>query len=176
MADVTSAPVPAKVEPYIPASTSLPELTVGVVILGSLLSMILAGAIILILSMANALINFVVNEKIPGRLLDAMLGLGLTERWQFLLILNVFLLVLGMLMEGFSAILVAVPLILPFAARFNLQPFHLAIMFLVPEPRKLALRVLQFGDQRLNLAATHSGRIRLERPPMFLQAIEGNRS
>jgi C4-dicarboxylate transporter, DctM subunit len=94
-------------------------------------SMILAGAIILILSMANALINFVVNEKIPGRILDSMLSLGLTERWQFLLVLNVFLLVLGMLMEGFSAILVAVPLILPFAARFNLQPFHLAIMFLL---------------------------------------------
>ncbi|HVY46721.1 MAG TPA: TRAP transporter large permease [Minicystis sp.] len=94
-------------------------------------SMVLAGAIILILAMANALINFVVNEKIPGRILDAMIGLGLTERWQFLVVLNVFLLVLGMLMEGFSAILVAVPLILPFAARFNLQPFHLAVMFLL---------------------------------------------
>ena len=45
--------------------------------------------------------------------------------------LNVFLLVLGMLMEGFSAILVAVPLILPFAARFHLHPFHLAMMFLL---------------------------------------------
>jgi C4-dicarboxylate transporter, DctM subunit len=94
-------------------------------------SMALAGAIILILSMANALINFVIDQRIPGRVLDAMLGLGLTETWQFLIVLNIFLLVLGMLMEGFSAILVAVPLILPFAARFNLQPFHLAVMFLL---------------------------------------------
>jgi C4-dicarboxylate transporter DctM subunit len=46
-------------------------------------------------------------------------------------VLNIFLLVIGMLMEGFSAILVAVPLILPFAARFNLHPFHLAMMFLL---------------------------------------------
>jgi tripartite ATP-independent transporter DctM subunit len=94
-------------------------------------SMILAGAIILILSMANALINFVVNERIPAKVLDFMLGLGLTETWQFLVVLNIFLVVIGMLMEGFSAILVAVPLILPFAARFHLHPFHLAMMFLL---------------------------------------------
>jgi tripartite ATP-independent transporter DctM subunit len=94
-------------------------------------SMSLAGALILILSMANALINFVVDQQIPGRVLDFMLGLGLTQTWQFLLVLNVFLLILGMLMEGFSAILVAVPLMLPFAARFNLHPFHLAMMFLL---------------------------------------------
>jgi C4-dicarboxylate transporter DctM subunit len=94
-------------------------------------SMSLAGAIIMILAMANALINFVIDQRIPGRVLEAMLGLGLTETWQFLIVLNIFLLVLGMLMEGFSAILVAVPLILPFAARFNLHPFHLAVMFLL---------------------------------------------
>jgi C4-dicarboxylate transporter, DctM subunit len=94
-------------------------------------SMILAGAIILILSMANALINFVVNERIPALVLDFMLGLGLTKTWQFLVVLNIFLVVIGMLMEGFSAILVAVPLILPFAARFHLHPFHLAMMFLL---------------------------------------------
>lgn len=94
-------------------------------------SMILAGAVILILSMANALINFVVNEQIPKRVLEFMLSLGLTETWQFLVVLNIFLLIIGMLMEGFSAILVAVPLILPFAARFNLHPFHLAMMFLL---------------------------------------------
>lgn len=94
-------------------------------------SMVLAGAIILILAMANALINFVVNERIPAKVLDFMLGLGLTQTWQFLVVLNVFLVVIGMLMEGFSAILVAVPLILPFAARFHLHPFHLAMMFLL---------------------------------------------
>jgi tripartite ATP-independent transporter DctM subunit len=94
-------------------------------------SMALAGAIILILAMANALINYVIDQRIPALVLDYLLGLGLTQTWQFLVVLNIFLLVLGMLMEGFSAILVAVPLILPFAARFNLHPFHLAMMFLL---------------------------------------------
>jgi len=94
-------------------------------------SMSLAGAVILILAMANALINFVVQEQIPGKILEQMVGLGLKERWQFLIVLNLFLLVLGMVMDGFSAILVAVPLVLPFAARFHLNPFHVAVMFLL---------------------------------------------
>lgn len=94
-------------------------------------SMALGGAVILILSMANALINYVIQVKIPDKILDFMVGLGLDKPWQFLLILNLFLLVLGMLMEGFSAILVAVPLILPLAARFHLGPFHLAMIFLL---------------------------------------------
>ncbi len=97
----------------------------------TLVSMSLAGAIIVILSMANALINYVVTERIPEAVLHFMTGLGLTQTWQFLITLNVFLLIIGMLMEGFSAILVAVPLVLPFASRFHLNPFHLAIMFLL---------------------------------------------
>jgi C4-dicarboxylate transporter, DctM subunit len=94
-------------------------------------SMSLAGAVILILMMANALINFVIQEQVPGKILEYMVSLGLTQTWQFLIVLNVFLLVLGMVMDGFSAILVAVPLMIPFAARFHLQPFHLAVMFLL---------------------------------------------
>lgn len=94
-------------------------------------SMSLAGAIIVILAMANALINYAVQEHIPNKVLEALINLGLSERWQFLIILNVFLVVLGMVMDGFSAILVAVPLIIPFAARFGLHPFHLAMMFLL---------------------------------------------
>ncbi len=94
-------------------------------------SMALAGAVILILAMANALINYVIQEAIPAHVLEFMLKLGLTETWQFLIVMNIFLLILGMLMDGFSAILVAVPLILPFAARFTLGPFHLAMIFLL---------------------------------------------
>jgi hypothetical protein len=91
----------------------------------------LAGAVILILAMANALINYVIQETIPAKVLGFMLKLGLDQTWQFLIVMNIFLLILGMLMDGFSAILVAVPLILPFAARFTLGPFHLAMIFLL---------------------------------------------
>lgn len=94
-------------------------------------SMALSGAVILILAMANALVNYVGDEHLPNKVLDAMLKVGFDKTWQFLIVMNVFLLVLGMIMDGFSAILVAVPLVLPFAAYFGLGPFHVAIMFVL---------------------------------------------
>ncbi|HZU83740.1 MAG TPA: TRAP transporter large permease, partial [Polyangiaceae bacterium] len=101
-------------------------------------SMSLAGAIILILAMANALMNFVVDQHVPTKLLALLLSLGIEHKWQLLVVMNLFLLVLGMLMEGFSAILVAVPLILPFVAALGarhpeekMSPFQLAMIFLL---------------------------------------------
>jgi hypothetical protein len=101
-------------------------------------SMSLAGAIILILAMANSLMNFVVDQHVPSRVLAFLLALGIEHKWQFLIVMNVFLLLLGMLMEGFSAILVAVPLILPFVAALGarhpdekMSPFQLAMIFLL---------------------------------------------
>jgi hypothetical protein len=94
-------------------------------------SMALAGAVILILAMANALVSYIGDEHLPNKVLDAMLKIGFDKTWQFLIVMNVFLLILGMIMDGFSAILVAVPLVLPFAAYFGLGPFHVAIMFVL---------------------------------------------
>lgn len=101
-------------------------------------AMSMAGAIIIILSMANALMNFVVDQRIPTEILNFMVGIGIEHRWQFLIVMNVFLLVLGMIMEGFSAIFVAVPLILPFVAELGMRhpdekmsPFQLAMIFIL---------------------------------------------
>jgi C4-dicarboxylate transporter, DctM subunit len=101
-------------------------------------SMSLAGAIILILAMANALMNYVVDQHVPSKVLQFMLKVGIEHKWQFLIVMNLFLLILGMLMEGFSAILVAVPLILPFVADLGnrhpdekMSPFQLAMIFLL---------------------------------------------
>jgi C4-dicarboxylate transporter, DctM subunit len=94
-------------------------------------SMAMAGAVILILTMANALVGYVIQVKLPDQALKYLLDKGLTQPWQFLLIMNVFLLLLGMVMEGFSAIFVAVPLVLPLAAQFHLGPFHVGMIFLL---------------------------------------------
>lgn len=94
-------------------------------------SIALAGAIILIMAMAMALTNYIINEKIPQQIFDWVTGMGVTKPWHFLIALNVFLYIQGMVMDGFSAILVAVPLLIPFAAQFGLSPFHLAMMFLL---------------------------------------------
>jgi tripartite ATP-independent transporter DctM subunit len=94
-------------------------------------AMALAGAVLLIMAMAMALTNYVISEQIPGKLFAWVTGLGVDQTWEFLITLNVFLYIQGMFMDGFSSILVAVPLLIPFAAQFELSPFHLAMMFLL---------------------------------------------
>ena len=94
-------------------------------------SMALAGAILLIMAFAMSLTNFIISEEIPAKIFRAVTDFGVTETWQFLITLNIFLYIQGMFMDGFSSILVAVPLLIPFAAMFGLSPFHLAMMFLL---------------------------------------------
>ncbi len=94
-------------------------------------SMRLAGAVVFILMMANVLMNFIIDARWPTQLLEYMSQVGLSQRWQFLIALNVFLLAVGMIMDGVSALLVAVPLVIPLAARFGLNPFHLATLVIL---------------------------------------------
>jgi tripartite ATP-independent transporter DctM subunit len=92
-------------------------------------SQTLVGAIVLILCSAMGLTSFLVDNEVPMKILASMKDL-ITERWLFLLVLNIFLLIVGCLMDIFSAIIVVVPLILPMAQEFGVDPFHLAIVFL----------------------------------------------
>jgi tripartite ATP-independent transporter DctM subunit len=92
-------------------------------------SLTLVGAILLILCCALGLTNYLVDEEIPMKILEAMRSL-ITNKYVFLLTLNVFLLIVGCLMDIFSAIIVVVPLIIPIAEQFQVNPLHLAIVFL----------------------------------------------
>lgn len=92
-------------------------------------SLTLVGSILLILCCALGLTNYLVDEEIPMKILATIEGL-ITNRWVFLLLLNVFLIIVGCLMDIFSAIIVVVPLILPIAEKFGVNPIHLAIVFL----------------------------------------------
>lgn len=92
-------------------------------------SMSLVGAILLILCCAMGLTNYLVDEQIPMKILDSMREL-ISNKWVFLLFLNIFLLIVGAMMDIFSAIIVVVPIILPIALEFGVDPVHLAIIFL----------------------------------------------
>jgi C4-dicarboxylate transporter, DctM subunit len=94
-------------------------------------SMALAGAVLLIMAMAMSLTNYIISEQIPSRIFEFVTSMGVTQTWHFLITLNIFLYIQGMFMDGFSSILVAVPLLIPFAAKFALSPFHMAMMFLL---------------------------------------------
>jgi len=92
-------------------------------------SSVLIGGILLILGAALALTNFLVYADIPMTLLDWIKSIVKT-RIGFLLMLNLFLLLVGCLMDIFSALVVIVPLILPIALEFGVDPVHLGIIFL----------------------------------------------
>ena len=92
-------------------------------------SMTLVGAILLILCCALGLTNYLVDEEIPLQILE-MMKQFISNKYLFLLFLNIFLLIVGSLMDIFSAIIVVVPLIVPIAESFGINPIHLAIIFL----------------------------------------------
>jgi C4-dicarboxylate transporter DctM subunit len=93
-------------------------------------SMTLVGAILAILATAIGFTAFLIQARVPMIILDAMEGL-ITSQVMFLIALNVFLIGVGMLMDIFSAIVVVVPLIVPIALRFGVDPYHLGIVFLL---------------------------------------------
>ena len=94
-------------------------------------AMSLAGAIVIILAMATALTNYIVHARVPQRILAFFVEQGMSELWHFIVVLNLFLFIMGMLMDAFSVLLVALPLLVPLAANFGMHPFYLAVMFLL---------------------------------------------
>jgi tripartite ATP-independent transporter DctM subunit len=87
------------------------------------------GGVLIILGVAVGLTNYLVSAQVPARLLEWARG-NITSRVMFLLMLNVFLLAVGWLMEIFAAIVVVVPLIVPLGAAFGIHPVHLGIIFI----------------------------------------------
>ncbi len=92
-------------------------------------SMILVGGILVILGAALGLANYMIDAEIPMKILQFM-KVFITSKYVFLIVLNIFLLIVGALMDIFSAILVVVPLIIPIAKNFGVDPVHLGIIFL----------------------------------------------
>ena len=92
-------------------------------------SMTLVGAILLILCCALGITNWLVDEEVPMQIFELMRQY-LDNKYSFLIFLNIFLLIVGCMMDIFSAIMVVVPLIIPIANEFGVHPVHLAIIFL----------------------------------------------
>jgi C4-dicarboxylate transporter, DctM subunit len=89
----------------------------------------MVGGIMIILACAMGLTSYLIYADVPTRA-TAFVQAGIESRWVFLLALNLFLLISGFLVDIFSAIVVIVPLILPIAMAFGVDPVHLGIIFL----------------------------------------------
>lgn len=91
-------------------------------------SMVLVGAILMILGCAMGLTSYLIDQQVPQKLFE-YISQVVTSKLFFLILLNIFLLLIGMMMEIFSAIVV-VPLIVPVAMQYGIDPVHLGIIFL----------------------------------------------
>ena len=89
----------------------------------------LVGGVLIILAVAVGLTNYLVNAQIPTQMIE-WTQTHIEQRWLFLLALNVFLLLVGTVMDIFSAIVVVVPLILPLADVYQISYVHLGVIFI----------------------------------------------
>ena len=92
-------------------------------------SMILVGAILVMLGAALGVTSYMIDEQIPMKLF-AFISTYVSSKLVFLIILNLFILVINMV-EIFSAIIIVVPIIVPVAMQYGVDPIHLGIIFLL---------------------------------------------
>lgn len=92
-------------------------------------SMTMVGGILLILGVSLAFTNFLVDAEVPMQLFELIQAV-ISDKYTFLILLNIILLLLGAILDIFSALVIMVPLILPVAVQYGIHPVHLGIIFL----------------------------------------------
>jgi tripartite ATP-independent transporter DctM subunit len=120
----------------------------------------LVGGVLIILATASGLTNYMIDAQVPDHL-SAWVAANISSPWAFLLALNGFLIVVGCVMDIFSALIVVVPLIIPIAHAFGIHPVHLGIIFVAnlelgyltpPVGLNLFLSSYRFGRPVLEVA------------------------
>lgn len=92
-------------------------------------SMMLFGGIMVILAASMASTNYLVDQEVPMRLFE-FIRQYISSKYTFLLLLNIFLLIVGTMLDIFSALVLVVPLIVPIATAYEVNLVHLGIIFL----------------------------------------------
>lgn len=91
---------------------------------------VMMGTLLIIMALAFGLNDFLVEQQVPMLAVEWIASMDLTP-FQFLLMVNVFLLIVGALMDSISAILVIAPLLTPIAAVLGIDPIHMGVVFIV---------------------------------------------
>ncbi|MEX0900238.1 MAG: TRAP transporter large permease subunit [Gammaproteobacteria bacterium] len=92
-------------------------------------SMVLVGGILVILGLSMASTSYLIDAGVPQQLFETVQGL-VSDRTTFLLLLTIFLLIVGTMLDVFSATVLIVPLVAPVALAYGIHPAHLGILFL----------------------------------------------
>jgi len=92
-------------------------------------SMLMVGGILIVLAVSLASTNYMIDSGVPQRIFSIVSNV-ITDQFTFMALLLLFLLILGAILDIFSAIVLVVPLLLPIAAQYEINPIHLGIVFL----------------------------------------------
>ena len=92
-------------------------------------SMVLFGGILVVLAASMATTNYLVDQQVPMRLFELIRDY-ISSKYTFLLLLNIFLLIVGSMLDIFSALVLVVPIIIPIAEAYGVDLIHLGIIFL----------------------------------------------
>lgn len=92
-------------------------------------SMVMVGGILLILGVSLAFTNFLIDAEVPMQIF-LLIQSVISDKYSFLILLNILLLLLGAILDIFSALVIMVPLIVPVAIQYGIHPVHLGIIFL----------------------------------------------
>ena len=134
---------------------------------------LIVGGVLLILGVAMGFTNYLIDAQIPDIIVEWVKS-NIQSPLVFLLVLNIFLLIVGCLMDIFSAIIVVVPLIVPIGLAYGIDPVHLGIIFLAnmelgyltpPVGMNLFLSSYRFGKPVLTVARSII--------PMFIVLLVG---
>lgn len=91
-------------------------------------SMVLVGGVLLILGLSLASTNYMIDAQVPQKLIEVVTAY-VSSQGTFLLLLIGFLMIIGCILHIYSALVLVVPLVLPVAAQYNVDPVHLGIIF-----------------------------------------------
>jgi C4-dicarboxylate transporter, DctM subunit len=105
------------------------EITLSTLVRITREAMVMVGGILLILAVSLAFTNFLVDSEVPQWLFEQIQQV-VSSPLTFLLLLNIILLLLGAILDIFSALVIMIPLIVPVAMQFGIHPVHLGIIFL----------------------------------------------
>ena len=92
-------------------------------------SMVLVGAILVVLGVSMASTNIMIDTQVPQRLFESVEP-WISNKYMFLIMVNILLLIVGMILDIFAALVIMAPLIIPIALAFGVDPVHLGIIFL----------------------------------------------
>ena len=145
------------------------------------------GGVLLILGVAVGLTSWMIDADVPGRLLE-LTQQYISSRWMFLLALNGFLLVVGCLMDIFSATFVVAPLLVPLGLAYDVHPVHLGIIFIAnlelgyltpagrPEPVPVVVPLPQAAARGGRGVVPDAAGARLRRAGDHLRAVADDRA